>query len=319
MTLPARIVITGSSGYLGTALIRSLADAEAVEEIIGWDRRPPRERPAKLRFERADVTDPDLDKRLAALSPDALVHLAFVLQPSHDAELMHRINIAGTRNVLAAAHCAGVGQILVASSGTAYGAFPDNPVPLRESDPCRPHPTFQYAQEKAWLERDYAQYREEHPEVAFAVLRPCVVYGPGVDNYLAGMLTSLPISVGLKGYDPPVQFVHEEDVVGVACAVLDQRAEGAFNVAPPDTLLTSETVRRPRRPHLFLPEWLLGPLVGAAWTLRLPLLHVPTSFLDFVRYPWVLDTTRVREELGYTYRHSSRETLDIMLAAKGRG
>ncbi len=289
-----------------------------MEEIIGWDVRPPREPSPKLRFEQTDVTDPALPERLRALAPDALVHLAFVLNPLHDEERMHRINVGGTRNVLRAAAAAEVGQILVASSGTAYGAFPDNPVPLRETDPCRPHPTFQYARQKAWLERDYQRYQREHPDTVFAILRPCVVFGPGVHNYLSGLLTALPVSVGLAGYDPPLQFVHEDDVADIACAVLSQQARGGFNVAPPDTLPASEVIARPSGPHVLLPDGLLRCIAGVAWALHLPLLNAPASFLDFMRYPWVLDTARVEQELGTTYRYSSRETLDIMLTANGR-
>jgi UDP-glucose 4-epimerase len=318
VSAPRHILITGCSGYLGTALIRRLEREEDVEQITGWDVRPPRRRPERLRFEPVDVTEPGLGRRLRRLAPDALVHLAFVLRPSHDEDRMHRINVAGTRNVLLAASEAGVGQLLMASSGTAYGAFSDNPLPLRESDPCRPHPTFAYARQKAWLEADYARYQKEHPDAAVAVLRPCVVYGPGVNNYLSALLTGLPVAVGLAGYDPPLQFVHEDDVAAVAWAALARRARGPFNVAPPDALRASEVVGRPSGPCVRLPDWILDPVARAAWALRLPLLGTPASFLDFLRYPWVMDPTRSQRVLGHRYRHSSRETLDAMLRAKGR-
>lgn len=318
MSMPKRILITGSSGYGGTALVRRLDAASDVEEIIGWDRLPPREMPAKLRFERADVAESALRYRMRALAPDALVHLAFVVDPLHDRTAMFRTNVVGTQNVLAAAAAAHVPRLVVASSATAYGAFPDNPVPLRETDPCRPHPTFQYAREKAWLERDFERFRRSHPETSLAILRPCVVFGPRVDNYIADLLTGLPLAVGLADYDPPLQFVHEEDVAGVTTAILREGASGPFNVAPPDTILASEAVSRRAVPRVMLPQWLLGPMVQLTWTLRLPVLRTPPSFLDFLRYPWVVDTTRVQQELRYRYRYSSRETLDVMLESKGR-
>jgi UDP-glucose 4-epimerase len=318
MSMPRTILITGCSGYLGTALLRRLEREEGVRRIIGWDVRPPRRQPRRLRFEPVDVTAPDVAERLARAAPDALVHLAFLLRPSHDADRTHRVNVEGTRHLLRAAAAVGVGQLLVASSGTAYGAFPDNPVPLREEHPCRPHPTFAYARHKAWLEADYARFAAAHPDTAVSILRPCVVYGPGVDNYLSALLTRLPVAVGLAGYDPPLQFVHEDDVAAIACAALSRRARGAFNVAPPDTLRASEAVARPRGPHVLVPERLLEPVAAAAWALRLPLLGAPASFLDFMRYPWVMDPTRSQRVLGHRYRHSSRETLDAMLRAKGR-
>lgn len=318
MTAPRKILVTGSSGYLGQALLRALEGAPWCERVLGWDVRPPAAPPAKLCFETVDVNAPDLAARMAAAAPDALVHLAFILKPSHDADFQRRVNLQGTRNVLAAAAEAKVGQILVASSGTAYGAFWDNPVPLKESDPCRAAPGFPYAHEKAELERDYATFMEAHPEVAFAIVRPCVVYGPGVRNYLSDLLTALPVVMGLAGYDPPLQFVHEDDVAGVLLAILEQRARGAFNVAPPDTIPVGETLALRGRPVLRLPEWILEPIAAFAWRRRLPVLNAPPAFLDFLRWPWVLDATRVTRELGYTYRYSSRDTLRIMLESRAR-
>ena len=310
------ILVTGSSGYLGRALIRALEEAPWCQEVLGWDVREPVVPSPKLRFERVDVTAQGLNARLAAAAPDCLVHLAFVVNPMHDEELQRRINLDGTRNVFTAAAGAGTGQIVVASSGTAYGAFRDNPVPLRETDPCRPHPGFPYARQKAELEIDYARFMEAHPEVDLAIIRPCVVFGPGVSNYLADLLTALPVVVGLAGYDPPLQFVHEDDVAGVIAAIVEQRARGPFNVAPPDSITVTETVMRRGRPVVRLPDWILGPFAALAWRLHLPILKAPPAFLDFMRWPWVMDTTRVTQELGYAYRHSSRDTLEIMLRAR---
>jgi UDP-glucose 4-epimerase len=312
-----RVLITGVSGYLGRALCRALDQTSWCARVDGLDVRAPQERFDKLRFRRLDINDPGLDDYLAARAPDVVVHLAFVLNPIHDEALMRRINVDGTRRLLEATARAGTRQVMIASSGTAYGAWPDNPVPLKESDPIRPHPTFQYAREKAELEGLYQRQMEAHPEVVFSVIRPCVIYGPQVDNYLSGLLTALPVVVGLVGFEPPLQFVHDDDVARAIITIIEQQGRGAFNIAPPDTLPMSEALGLAGKPVLRLPAPLLAALLDLIWRLRLPLLGAPAPLLDFLRYPWVLDSSRLTEELGFTFQHSSREALAIMLRAKG--
>ena len=95
---------------------------------------------------------------------------------------MHRINVGGTRSVLEAASQAGTPQVLVASSGTAYGAWPDNPVPLKEDHPIRPHPHFCYANDKSQVEFLCRDFMKNHPDIITGIIRPCVVYGRLVNN-----------------------------------------------------------------------------------------------------------------------------------------
>src|SRR5215216_5759512 len=133
-----RYVITGGSGYIGSRLVDLLSRREETERIVICDVAPPREYRPKTQFERVDVRDRDTVRSVLARSrPDALVHLAFILNPSHDEHFMYDVDVNGTHNVLEAAGEAGTQQVLVTSSAVAYGAFPDNPVPLTEDDPVR--------------------------------------------------------------------------------------------------------------------------------------------------------------------------------------
>ncbi len=131
-----KYVITGGSGYIGGRLIDLLTQREDTEVVI-LDLRPPAVPRPRTRFVRMDVRDPGIRTLLETERPDALVHLAFVLNPIRDEYKMYDIDVNGTQNVLDAAAAAGVQQLLVASSTTAYGAFPDNPVPLTEEHPVR--------------------------------------------------------------------------------------------------------------------------------------------------------------------------------------
>lgn len=311
------VLITGSSGYLGTVLCRQLAETDWCGPVHGTDIRMPQARFDNFSFAQFDINDPRLVRWIVELTPDILVHLAFIVNPIHDETLMHTVNVGGTRAVLSAADRAGTPQILVASSGSAYGAWPDNPVPLTEKHPLRPVPGFAYARNKAEVEAVCAQFIEDHPDVAFSIIRPPTVYGPGVSNYLSDLITRLPVIVGLSGHNPPMQFVHEEDVAGAIIAILETGAEGPFNVVPPDTVTLEELMKIPRKAKVSLPDWVLRPMLKTAWALHIPLMNAPASFLAYMCHPWVLSSDRLTDETGYTFRYSSRETFEIMLRAKG--
>src|SRR5215211_6169550 len=138
-----RYVITGGAGYIGTRLVQHLARREQTERIVVADLKPPRGgyRP-KTGFERVDVRDRGRVRAvLESARADVLVHLAFILNP---------------------ASAAGVEQVLVTSSTSAYGAFPDNPVPLTEEDPVRGVPDFSYARDKAEADRICQLWAAEH-------------------------------------------------------------------------------------------------------------------------------------------------------------
>src|SRR5215212_6322217 len=189
-----RYVITGGSGYIGSRLVDLLSRREDTEGIVICDLAPPRGgyRP-KTEFERVDVRDREAVRRvLERVRPDALVHLAFILNPSHDEHFMYDVDVNGTHNVLEAASEAGTEHVLVTTSAVAYGAFPDNPVPLTEDHPVRGVADFSYARDKTESDRLCQLWALRHPERTLTIVRPCIVFGPNVDNYLVRIWTKAP-------------------------------------------------------------------------------------------------------------------------------
>jgi UDP-glucose 4-epimerase len=311
------VAITGAGGYIGQRLIEHLEKQEGCTRILGTDRRPPSVRSAKLSFLKADIRDPSLAEFWRGQGVDALVHLAFIVDPLHDEKAMHDINVNGTLNVLRICEELRVPHVIVASSGTAYGAWPDNPVPLTEDHPIRVFPpTMSYAHHKGLNETHFADFQKRHPKVVFNIVRPSIVYGPNVDNYLSRFLKAMPVVPLADGNDPPMQLVHEDDVARLFTLLIEKRIPGAFNVAGQGTMRLSEVAGMVGKKTVRVPRRVMAPLAGLLWRLHL-VVEAPPGLVDFMAYPWVLDLTRARDLLGFEPEYSTAQTARIMFETHG--
>jgi len=313
-----RYLITGGSGYIGTRLVELLARREDTEKIVIADVAPPRggHRP-KIEYERVDVRDRGaVHSALQRANPDVLVHLAFILNPVHDEGFMYDVDVNGTHNVLEAAAEAGIGQVLVTTSGVAYGAFPDNPEPVTEDHPVRGVARFSYARDKTESDRIVQLWALQHPAVVTTIVRPCIVYGPHVDNYLVRLWSKPPFIVDVGNLDLHTQFVHEEDVVEAITQLLLGRHPGQFNLSPEGLMTRRECAEVLDIPVRRLPLWLYRALAKVFWHLRLS--EAPSGGIDFELYPWILSNGKLKETLGWTPRYTSRETFEIAMRAQGK-
>ena len=308
------VAITGAGGYISRQLILFLDKQDWCRKILGTDIVEPVIDSAKLEFHNCDIRDPMLLDFWKGRGVDTLVHLAFVVDPIHDEKKMYDVNVNGTLNVLRICEELNIGHIIVTSSGTAYGAWPDNPPSLREDDPIRIFPpTFNYAHHKGLIEGQCAEFITQHPDIIFNIVRPCVVYGPNTDNYLSRYLKNLPAVFLPDGCDPGIQFVHEDDVARLFALLIEQKIPGAFNVAGDGTIKMSEVGALVGKKSLKIPGGLYRALIWLLWHLRIKIVETPPGMLDYISYPWVLDTTRAKDQLGWQPRYSSREALRIML------
>ena len=300
-----RVAVTGAAGYIAGSLMRSLERQDGIERILAIDVRALNQAyTPKVVFQRHDVTEPMADL-LVQHGIDAVVHLAFILAPGHNRSAIRRVNVGGTANVLEACRRAGVRHFVLLSSTTVYGAHPDNAPLLAEDCPARPVNGFQYGEDKAACEELVDQLVRGLPSISATVLRSCPALGPTADNFISRAFAR-PFLVGVRGYDPLMQFVHEDDVVSILVQCLLQRVSGIYNVAGDGTVRWSEMVGIVGRGLVNLPAPLLYGLTGAAWSLRLQG-HSPACGLDFIRYPWTVSTEKIKRELGVTFQHSSGE------------
>ncbi len=275
-----------------------------MDTILATDIGPPTiQYSRKVKFMSWDVTAPCPDL-FARHRIDAVVHLAYVLNPAHRKTHARMVNVTGTDNVLDACENAGVRHVIYLSSTSVYGAHPDNPPFLTEDDPIRPIKGFQYSEDKAAAEARLSTFAEWNPSAAVTVLRVCPVMGPNADNFIAGAFRK-PLLPAIGGADPPMQFLHEDDLISVLTQCLEQRPAGTYNVAADGTIPWSHMAATigSRMFRLPAPAWYS--LTSAAWHLRLQN-DSPACGLDFIRYRWTASSEKLRAALGIEFRHTSR-------------
>ena len=312
-----RYVITGGSGYIGSRLVDLLERRDDTEKIVVCDLAPPKGYRPHTEFERTDVRDRQAVRSvLERVRPDVLVHLAFILNPSHDEEFAYNVDVNGTHNVLEAASQAGTSQVLVTTSGVAYGAFPDNPVPLTEDDPVRGVAGFSYARDKTESDRLCQLWAATHPERVMTIVRPCIVFGPNVDNYLVRLWTKQPFAVDVGTMERDIQFVHEEDVVEGITALLLGRHAGAYNVAGDGLMTNRECAELIETKIRKMPLGLYRRLARVMW--RLHQSEVPPGGIEFAVHSWLLSNEKLKRTTGWSPKYSSRETFEITMRAHGK-
>ena len=310
---PLRIAITGASGYIAVRLISQLRESGSVSYILATDIRPPSIRLSrKVKFERWDVTEsrPDI---FSSHRIDTVIHLAYILNPSRRRTRARGVNVVGTDNVLGASREAGVKHVVYLSSASVYGAHADNPALLTETDPVRPVGGFQYSQDKVAAESRLLDFAQGSPEAIVTILRTCPVMGPNASNFIANAFKK-PILPAIGSADPPMQFLHEDDLVLTLARCLKLRPRGVYNLAGDGTIRWSEMVSMMECPLIRLPAPAWYFLISAAWNLRLQS-DSPACGLDFIRHRWAVSAEKLKAELDIEFRHTSRSAWEAYATA----
>jgi len=300
------VFITGVSGYIGSKIAMALSENEHVSTITGIDIREPDHEIDKLIFLKHDVRDSVADI-LKKYEIDTVIHAAYVLPPMHNTKLAEDINISGTRNILADSKKAGVSHILYTSSTTAYGFHPDNDHMLTENkSPLRGNNDLTYSKNKKEIESVIGRFIEDNPEIVVTILRPCFVVGPGFNNPLARHLKKKLVLLATQ--TSPMQFVHEDDLLEIIIMCLEKSIPGIFNVGGEGTISFPEMVGLMNNYPVYLPLWILKPLNGLAWNLRLKFLtEFPNPALNLMLFRWVASSEKLIKKTEYRYKYNSKQ------------
>jgi UDP-glucose 4-epimerase len=310
-----RVVVIGASGNVGTSVLRSLADEPRVESVLGIARRVPTGSFPKTEWRQADISRSPL--RPLFQGADAVVHLAWLIQPGRDKQRLHEVNVEGSARVFRAVAAAGVPALVYASSIGAYAPGPKDRA-VDESWPTTGIASSFYARHKAEVERLLDRFEDEHPNTRVVRLRPGLIFkrdaASGIRRLFAGPL--LPSMLVRRGLIPVVpaherlvfQAVHSHDIGDAyRLALVNDDAHGAFNVAADPVLDPDELAKALGARKVPVPRGLLRG--GAALTYGLRLQPSEPGWVDMAFAVPVMDTTRARTELGWRPRHSSTEAL----------
>jgi UDP-glucose 4-epimerase len=320
-----RIVVVGASGNIGTSLLRGLRGSGA--SVTGVSRRAPadavqRELGAEHWHEADIAVDPLVELLRGA---DAVVHLAWRIQPSRDTVELWQTNVHGTRRVLDAVVEAGIGSLIYASSVGAYARGPQDGSRVDESWPTAGIAASTYSRHKALVERLLDRLEREHPSVRVVRVRPALVFkreaATGIRRLFAGpflpgtVLGALPVAPSVTGLR--FQCVHAEDVASAFAAAVLGDAAGAFNVAGEPVLAGGTPAELLSARPLAISPALARRAVATAWHARLT--SISPDWVDLGLGAPLMDTRRASDVLGWEPAHGARETLAELLRGLQRG
>jgi UDP-glucose 4-epimerase len=319
-----RVAVTGATGNVGTSVLRALSADASIEQIVGIARRAPEISFARTRWVCRDVVRDDLYSTFRDV--DAVVHLAWLIQPSRDRAATRSVNVDGSRRVFDAAAAAGVKTIVHASSVGAYSPGPKDRR-VDESWPTGGIPTSFYSRDKADVESILDTFEAAHREIRVVRLRPGLIFkgeaASGIRRLFAGPLLPTPL---LRRRLIPIvpaldrlrfQGVHSYDVGEAYRLALTRDVRGAFNVAAEPVLDPPELGRLLAARPVAVPERALRVAVDVSWKLRLQ--PTPAGWLDLALGVPLMNTTRAREELGWTPTRSAGAALLELIDAMRRG
>jgi UDP-glucose 4-epimerase len=304
-----RVLITGISGHLAGKLARRLEADTEVDYIVGVDLAEPGLDLERTEYVRADIRNPLVVKVLQTTEVDTVVHLSLLSAPAGAGgrTRMKEINVIGTMQLLGASQRAETVRKVVMKSTTAvYGADPRDPALFTEDMTARSEPRGGYTKDALEAERYARSLARRRPGVDLTILRFANFMGPEIDTPFTRYF-SFPIAPTAMGFDPRLQFVHEDDAVEVLYRAVRDEHPGIFNVTGDGVVLLSQALRLVGKPSVPVILPLVAPMANLFRRLRV--VDFATDQLRFLLYGRVADNARMKEEFAYRPRYTTRESL----------
>ena len=288
-----KVLITGISGGQGRLLARRLLESY---EVCGVDRVMWEGRPRGVTVHLVDLRKRKFEDVIRTEQPTVIVHLGFIRHFRTDEELRHDVNVRGTKQLLD--HCSnyGVQKLVVLSSGYVYGAFPENPYYMDEDQPLSASRSYPEFRDLVEVDTLASAFLWKYPHICTSVLRPVNVLGTFVHSMIGEYLRQRRCPT-VMGFDPMMQFVHEEDLTEAVALALENGLQGVFNVTGPGEVPLRTAIRECGSTAISLPEPLVRPVFGRLF--KWGLWPYPTGAIDYLKYPVTLSGQRFVDATGF--------------------
>ncbi|MFQ5458485.1 MAG: NAD-dependent epimerase/dehydratase family protein [Myxococcota bacterium] len=302
------VAITGAAGTIGSRLLARLLESDAERAVVVADIQKPALEDKRIRFHRVDLTEPAADATLAGILKkehcETLVHAAFLTNPARNHAYAHELQVIGTMHVLHAAGEAKVRKLVVAGTTMSYGAHHSNPNFLTEEHPLRANPRAPSLADRVESEGEVARFARKNAGILVTVLRCCWLMGPTVNNFVTTFFSRSAVPT-LLGYDPLLQFVHEDDAIEAFARAVEHNFAGAYNIVGNGVLPLSTLLKLGGKVQVPVFHVAAYPLAEALWMAQLS--EAPAPYLDYLRFLWVADGDKARIEMGFEPKYSTKE------------
>ncbi|MGH9081010.1 MAG: NAD-dependent epimerase/dehydratase family protein [Acidimicrobiales bacterium] len=309
-----RVVVVGATGNVGMSVVRAVRDDKSVDHVIGLARRHPTGDTLGIEWRRVDIVADDLIDHFRGA--DAVIHLAWVQQPTRRRALLHNVNVVGSARIFEAVAAAGVGALLYASSASAYSPAPVGSI-VDERWPIEGITTSIYSRQKMQVERILDEFEDRHPFVRVVRLRPALTLkaaaAAAVRRLFLGVLLSAAIAPASRFRAVPdvaglvLQIVHTEDVAEAYRLALLGSITGAYNIAA-EPALDGKTIAKHFGLHpLPMSAGLARASLALGWKLHLQPLE--PGWFDLASRSPLLAVERAHDELGWVPTQSGFDVL----------
>lgn len=311
-----RVLITGISGTLAGRLAQRLEADPSITEIIGVDTREPVVPLQRTEFVRADLRNPLVSRIVSTTAVDTVVHTATMAGPgaAGGRARMKEQNVIGAMQLLAACQQSpDVRTIVLKSSTAVYGSDHADPALFREDQTPATPPSSGFASDAAEVEGYARSLARRRPDVTMTILRFANFLGGQMDSVL-GSFFALPVVPSVLGFDPRLQFVHEDDGLEVLARATQEDHPGVYNVAGPGVVYLSQCVRKAGRVQVPVPMPVVGAVAGLVRRARR--VDFSPEQLRFLQFGRAVDTTRLEDEFGYVPQYTTVAAFDDFLARR---
>ncbi len=318
---PKIVLVTGACRFLGGYLTARLAQNPLINKVIAVDAVAPSKdllrRMGRAEFVRADIRNPFIAKVIRNGDVDTVVHAAAASYAprSGGRATLKELNVMGAMQLFAACQKApSVRRVILKSSSEVYGSHPHDPVMHTEDSSSRRPPGDGFGRDSMDIEAYARGLARRRPDIAVTILRLANMIGPAMDTALSRYLAG-PLVPTVLGHDARLQLLHEQDALGALERATMAGRAGTFNVGASGIIMMSQAIRRSGRLAVPMPKSALWAVDSLRKATRNSELNVDQ--IEYLIYGRVMDTARMRTELGFQPKWTTLEAFDDYVRGRG--